>query len=238
MIITQTLGQKKKRSFLSLPWEGAQGRFPFSVSDVFCESESSSSGWNVINASIGPDNVSDVFCDIGKMYECWRIRTGLFQSSGKASELGFPLFQIRHISNYSILTMTRRKVSEDKKLVRKITLRLPDSFFKKLEKWKEQSNCRTITELARRILFREKVIWYHKNVELEAVALELALVRKELNAMGRNINQITRHFHATDNVSKKLFQATKAADEFNKVSRKVDQLLKISGEVSKKWLQK
>ena len=134
--------------------------------------------------------------------------------------------------------MTRRKVDDVAKLVHKITLRLPDPFYKKLEKWLSQSNCRTITELTRRILFREKVIWYHRNVELESVAIELAMIRKELNAMGRNINQITHHFHRSDTTSQRMFQAMKAADEFKKVSSRVDSLFKIIGEVSKKWLQR
>jgi hypothetical protein len=134
--------------------------------------------------------------------------------------------------------MTRRKISEDKKLTQKITVRLPIPFFKKLEKWLSNTNCRTVTEVARRILLREKVIWYHKSAELEAVAIELALIRKELNAMGRNINQITHRFHTSDHAAQKMFQAMKAADEYRKVGNKVDQLMKIVSDIAKKWLQK
>ena len=134
--------------------------------------------------------------------------------------------------------MTRRKVDSDLKLTRKITIRVSDPFYLKMKKWLERSNCQTIAELTRSIVYKEKIIWYHKDASLESTALELAGIRKELNAIGKNINQITRHFHTEDKINQKVFQAIKAADEYKKVGSKVDRLLNIVSEISKTWLQK
>ena len=133
--------------------------------------------------------------------------------------------------------MTRRKIDKTAKLIRKIGLRVSDPFYKKMEEWLERGNCQTIGELARSILYREEIIWKHKNAELESTAVELAGIRKELNAIGKNINQITHHFHSTDIPNQKNIHAQKVVDEYKKVSQKVDKLLAIAEEISKKWLQ-
>jgi len=134
--------------------------------------------------------------------------------------------------------MTRKKVDPAQKLTRKITIRVSIPFYQKMEKWLTQSNCQTIAELARSIVYKEKIIWYHKNAELESTALELATIRKELNAIGHNINQITHHFHLADTSSQKMFQTLKVGEEYKKVSVKVDQLLVMVSEISETWLQK
>jgi hypothetical protein len=72
---------------------------------------------------------------------------------------------------------------------------------------------------------------------LESTAIELAGIGKELNAIGRNINQITHSFHISDHPKDKLLNALKVADEYKKVGVRVDRLLIIATEISKKWLQ-
>lgn len=99
------------------------------------------------------------------------------------------------------------------------------------------SNCRTVTELARAILYREEILWKHKDATLESTALELAGIRKELKAIGNNINQITHRFHSADAPNQKLIHAVKVAEEYKKVGQRVDKLLAIASQISKKWLQ-
>ena len=133
--------------------------------------------------------------------------------------------------------MTRRKVDRSAKLIRRVTIRMSDSFYKRMEEWLKNSNCQTLSELARRILYREEIIWYHKDESLETAALELAGVRKELNAIGKNINQITHRFHISDTPTQKLVQAIKVSKEYEKVGQKVETVLAIASQISKKWLQ-
>ena len=134
--------------------------------------------------------------------------------------------------------MTRRKVDTVVKLTKKITIRVSIPFYQKMEKWLAQSNCQTMAELARGMVYKEQIIWYHKNAELESTALELAGIRKELNAMGKNINQITNQFHIADTPNQKMFHTLKVADEYKKVGTRVDQLIAMVSEISKIWLQK
>ncbi len=133
--------------------------------------------------------------------------------------------------------MTRRKVDRKAKLVKKVTVRMSESFYNRMEEWLTNSNCRSLAELARAILYREQIVWYHKDVKLESTAIELAGIKKELNAIGRNINQITHRFHSTDLPNQKMFHALKISDEYKKVGDKVDKLLVTTAIISKKWLR-
>jgi hypothetical protein len=129
--------------------------------------------------------------------------------------------------------MTRRKINENELLVHKIGLRVSDPFYRKMEGWLSQSNCRTMAELARLILYKEQVIWYHKDVSGESLAVELTAIRKELNAIGANINQVTRYFNGTAIPSQKIFEALKILDEYKKVNDKVARLMTMISELSK-----
>ena len=135
-------------------------------------------------------------------------------------------------------TMTRRKADPSVKLAHKVTIHLSQPYYEKLERWLSHSNCRTVSELVRAILYREQINWYHKDASLESTAIELAAIRKELNAIGKNINQITHSFHTADIPNQKMFHALRVADEYKKVGQKVDELLRMVSEISKTWLQK
>jgi hypothetical protein len=64
-----------------------------------------------------------------------------------------------------------------------------------------------MAELTRRILSKEKITCYHRDTSLDEPLEELIMIRKELNAIGVNINQITHHFHSIDVPAQKVFQA-------------------------------
>lgn len=134
--------------------------------------------------------------------------------------------------------MTRRKVDETDLLIHKIGLRVSDPFYKKMEGWLSQSNCQSMAELARLILYKEEIIWYRKDITTESVAVELTGIRKELKAIGTNINQVTRYFNGTTIPSQKIFEALKILDEYKKVSDKVDRTIMNIDELSDKWLSK
>jgi hypothetical protein len=75
------------------------------------------------------------------------------------------------------------------------------------------SNCHSIAELARAVLYKEEIIWYHKDISLDAVVIELTAMRTELQAIGRNINQVTRYFNGTTLPSQKIYEALKILEE-------------------------
>jgi len=73
---------------------------------------------------------------------------------------------------------------------------------------------------------------------MDATMEELALIRKELRAIGVNINQITRSFNQDKAETQRAFYVLKAADQYKKVDEKVEQLLTIISRLAERWLQK
>lgn len=133
--------------------------------------------------------------------------------------------------------MGRRRSSKEG-LTRIFSVRVSDRYYKRLEEIRKNSNCQYIGEVARRILYREEIVWYHKDASMDSTVAELTLIRKELNAIGININQITRHFHSADIPNQKIFHALKIVDEYKKVGQKLEKVMGITSEITKKWLRR
>jgi len=134
--------------------------------------------------------------------------------------------------------MTLRKYNKTEPLTELIGVRVSKLFYDKLEGLRSNSNCQTIGEFARMILQHQEIIWYHKDASMDNVAVELAGIKKELNSIGSNINQVTRYFNGTAIPNRKIFEALKILDEYKKVGDKVDNLLTIISDLSHKWSPK
>ncbi len=131
-----------------------------------------------------------------------------------------------------------RKQSTKERLAKIFSVRVSERFFNRLEEIRKNSNCQYIGEVARRILYREEIVWYHKDASLDSTVVELALIRKEIKSIGVNINQVTRHFHSADTQNQKLIQALKIVEEYKKVEHKLERVTNITSEITKKWLQR
>lgn len=100
------------------------------------------------------------------------------------------------------------------------------------------SNCKSICELSRKILSGEKITLLHKDISMSGPMEELALIRKELKAIGNNINQQTHYFHLSENPQERLLYVNRTAVQYKMVDEKVERLLEIVNELAERWLQK
>jgi hypothetical protein len=130
---------------------------------------------------------------------------------------------------------TRSKVKDP--LDHVIRFRLNDASFKRLDTLRKNSNCRTLGEFVRSIVNEEKIIWYHKDATMDEISIKLAGVRKELRAIGININQATHFLNAAQEPVQKLYHAQQIAQQYSKVNYKVEQVLTIIANIQKKWSQ-
>lgn len=121
--------------------------------------------------------------------------------------------------------MTRKKVKDEERLLKKVTIRVSIPFYEKMKTWLAKSNCRSMGELARHIIYKEQIIFYAKDATMDSVAAELAGIKKELRSIGVNINQVTRYFNSKALPSAKIFEALKILDEYKKMTVKCDAVL-------------
>lgn len=135
--------------------------------------------------------------------------------------------------------MGRKKAKHREELyAHHIQAKVSEKVYNRLNQTLQNSDCHYMGELVRRILSREKITVYHKDVSFDDPMEELIRIRQELNAIGVNINQITHAFHTSDTPGKQVFQSLKVAEEYKKVGERVDRLLTMIYELSKKWLQR
>lgn len=70
--------------------------------------------------------------------------------------------------------MPRKKSADpDKILTRVLRIRLTDAAFKRLEKISKSSDCHTVGEAARKILSKEKITLFYKDITLNSTMEEL-----------------------------------------------------------------
>lgn len=135
--------------------------------------------------------------------------------------------------------MPRKKArNREALLTHTIIIRINEPLFKRLEKLVQESDCWSIGEAARRILSRKRINCFYRDISMNGPMEELARIRKELKAMGVNINQQTRYFHASESVAERTFYAMKTAEQYEKIDTKVDRLLEIVSTLAQKWLTK
>lgn len=133
--------------------------------------------------------------------------------------------------------MRNKKQHKEERLTHLVRTRVTETTHKRLMELKQNSNCSTIGEVARKILSREKIACFYIDVTMNAPMEELATIRKELKAIGINVNQQTRYFHTSKNDTQRSFYFMKTAALYNDVDLRVNRLLDLVGKMSIKWLQ-
>lgn len=140
---------------------------------------------------------------------------------------------------FNQVTMPRKKSAKPEEVLSHvIRARVTETVYKRLEQISKTSDCYSVGRLARKILSREKITLFHKDRTMDATMEELALIRKELRAIGININQITRSFNQDKAGTHRAFHVLKVADQYKKVDEKVEQLLTIISKLAERWLQR
>jgi hypothetical protein len=134
--------------------------------------------------------------------------------------------------------MGRLKTENRERLYTKVVrTRVTKATYERMENLLTGSNCRSIGEVARKILSKEKILCFHKDITMNATMEELTRIRKELKAIGININQLTRGFNSSRNEPGKVFYAQKAIERSKDIDVKIDRLMILVTSLTQKWLQ-
>ena len=135
--------------------------------------------------------------------------------------------------------MSRKKsVKPEELFTHVIRTRVTEAAFKRLDKIHKQSDCGSIAEVVRMILSNQKIKLFHVDASMNGPMEELALIRKELRAIGVNINQITRSFNQDKTETKRAFYVLKVSGLYEQVDEKMDRLFILISQFAEKWLQK
>lgn len=133
-----------------------------------------------------------------------------------------------------------RKPAADRNeiLVHPIILRVNQATYTRLEKLLAQSSCKSIGEVARKILNGGRINCFYRDVSLNGPMEELALIRKELKSIGININQQTRYFNAVKSAAEKQYHSERTVELLRKADAKMERLFSMISKLAERWLQK
>ncbi|WP_374163835.1 plasmid mobilization relaxosome protein MobC [Arcticibacter sp. MXS-1] len=134
--------------------------------------------------------------------------------------------------------MPRRKAEESKLLQHKIQTRVNQAKFKQLTELANKAANGSTSDLLRDILYNREIKVKTVDKSLAALMPELIRLRREVNSIGNNINQITRYFHQSPDETRKVFYATRVAGLYESTGSKIEELLQLIADLGKQWLQK
>jgi hypothetical protein len=133
--------------------------------------------------------------------------------------------------------MSEGKSETDKRLTCRIHTRLTQEKYDELLGVLNQStSIHSLSELLRHILEYKKIVVQYYDTTVDRVMAELSGIQKELQAIGVNINQVTRVLHQLDLPEDKLFQAKEIIQSFRQTEQKINELFEMLTNLSEKWL--
>jgi hypothetical protein len=135
--------------------------------------------------------------------------------------------------------MSRKKAANPERLLTcSVRTRVTGTVFKRLEKLIGKSDCHSMGEVARKILSNQEIKVFYIDASLNTTMEQLAGIRKELKAIGININQLTKGYNGSPEESKKALYTLKVLTLYKPLDHKVDELLRIVSQLAEKWLQR
>ncbi|PUZ21611.1 hypothetical protein GA0116948_11048 [Chitinophaga costaii] len=99
------------------------------------------------------------------------------------------------------------------------------------------TTCTTFSEYIRNLLFQRKIVHYTRSKSLDELLAQLILLRKEINAIGRNINQALRLFQSGKSDKERVFWADKITQQLHVFSAKQEELQRTINQYADQWLR-
>jgi hypothetical protein len=133
--------------------------------------------------------------------------------------------------------MGRKKTDSTKELTYVLTTRVDLPTYRKLSSLLDQNAHNDMSHLVRTILINRPVRVFSRDITLDNLMEELTRLRTEIKHIGVNINQITKKFNTYPDPQRQAFFAKVAFQQYLAIETKIDRLLDIINQLSKKWLQ-
>ncbi|MGI8584358.1 MAG: plasmid mobilization protein [Chitinophagaceae bacterium] len=81
-----------------------------------------------------------------------------------------------------------------------LTIRLNEDEENKLNKFYSQTSCNSLSEYTRDVLLKKPVTIFYRNKSADDFLDETIQLKKELNAIGNNFNQLVHKLHTLDKI--------------------------------------
>ena len=130
-------------------------------------------------------------------------------------------------------------MKEEKKIRSKwLPIRLNEDERKKLNLLYSQSTSNSMSEYARDVLLKKPINVTYRNQSADEFLAEMIMLKNELNAIGKNFNQVVHKLHTLDHVPE--IKAWAILNESNKklFMKKVEEIKDKVNQIYQQWSQK
>ena len=120
---------------------------------------------------------------------------------------------------------------------RVIRLRLTADEYANLDKKWKKSTCRAMSDYVRRSIFEKTITATYRSQSVDDLVGELAVLKRELNAIGNNWNQSVKRLHTLNQIAE--FKTWLVAYEIEKKTlvNKLDEIKKHIQNIAESWLR-
>jgi hypothetical protein len=136
-------------------------------------------------------------------------------------------------------TRGRQPLPENEKATARLNLRLTNAEMTTLtDRLKVTSNIKTLTDLAKHIIFNRKIVVYTRDKDLDITISEITKLRNEMSAIGKNFNQITKRINTYEDqflYKREFGEIEKHFEQFTDIQKKLVVKFDL---LAQKWLQK
>lgn len=120
--------------------------------------------------------------------------------------------------------------------MRVVSTRISQKKYDEFEAMLKNSNIKTMSELVRHILENRKIRQEYYDKSLDLLMPELVEKRKQLQAIGVNINQITKRFHVQQWPEAMLINGKEVAGLCGEATTNVEAFFNLFTKIIQKWL--
>lgn len=131
-----------------------------------------------------------------------------------------------------------KSAEKERNRVHRVTVRFTPAEFVPLQKAAAATASGELADYIRRVLFRRKIEAFYRNRSMDDLIQELSLMRRELNAVGNNFNQITKKVNATAGKKEFYFWVEHAASMQLLLQEKIGAIQKITEQFAAEWYAK
>lgn len=121
--------------------------------------------------------------------------------------------------------------------IKRVTIRFTETEYERLIKAYKKSTCRELVAYARRVLGAKPVTVLYRNQSLDESMQELIRLRRDLNAIGNNFNQIVKKINSINDRSLTQIWLPYAQTLQKDLITRIQNIQQKINEIAEKWLQ-
>ncbi|MBV4358769.1 plasmid mobilization protein [Pinibacter aurantiacus] len=118
-----------------------------------------------------------------------------------------------------------------------LQVRLTEKEYKLVTEKFSQSVYRKWSEFLRKKLLDKPVAVYTRNQSLDEFMREMIVLRKELNAIGNNYNQVVKRLHTLSEIKEIFYWLNEHEAAFQLLIKKTNEINSKIAQISDQWLQ-